>query len=81
MTRLICALGQASIASKSDGANLIDLIKIISIESFFIILTVSLFMSAVFVGLFIWGASSGQWDDSKTPAHRLLWESEDESIQ
>lgn len=32
----------------------------------------SLMLGLLFVGAFIWAARSGQFDDSVTPAHRIL---------
>lgn len=35
-------------------------------------LPIALFLGFGFLGAFIWMASSGQYDDLETPAHRIL---------
>lgn len=43
----------------------------------FIMLPIALLLSGFFVMVFIWAASSGQFDDSVTPAHRILNDNDD----
>lgn len=38
----------------------------------FFTLIISLALAAVFLGVFIWAARTGQYDDLKTPGHRIL---------
>lgn len=38
----------------------------------FLTLGVSIAMALIFLFAFIWAARKGQWDDLKTPGHRML---------
>ena len=38
----------------------------------FFMVPVALLLSLSFVGAFVWAARSGQFDDTLTPAHRML---------
>ena len=38
----------------------------------FLTLGISIAMALVFLFAFIWAARKGQWDDLKTPSHRIL---------
>lgn len=38
----------------------------------FLTLGISIAMALVFLLAFIWAARKGQWDDLKTPSHRML---------
>jgi cbb3-type cytochrome oxidase maturation protein len=40
----------------------------------FIVLPLSLLLVAVAVGVFVWAARSGQFDDLETPARRVLFD-------
>lgn len=37
---------------------------------------IALILGGAFVGAFIWAARSGQFDDTATPAHRILIDDE-----
>lgn len=37
-----------------------------------ILVPIAVFLGAGFLGAFVWGASTGQYDDLETPAHRVL---------
>jgi cbb3-type cytochrome oxidase maturation protein len=37
---------------------------------------VSLFAALIFLGAFIWAVKNGQFDDSKTPSIRILFDDE-----
>lgn len=39
-----------------------------------ILLSVSLTVAIIFLGLFIWSVRTGQFDDDYTPAHQILFE-------
>ena len=38
----------------------------------------ALLLGTFFVGLFLWGLTTGQNDDLVTPAHRMLFEKEED---
>lgn len=38
----------------------------------FLMIPVTLLLSATFIGAFIWIVLAGQYDDVETPAHRIL---------
>jgi len=40
----------------------------------YILLTISLIMASVFLGIFIWNLRNGQFDDDYTPSVRMLFE-------
>lgn len=40
----------------------------------FVMAPIALLLAAVFVGAFIWASRDGQFDDTDTPAHRVLLE-------
>jgi len=40
-----------------------------------------LFAALIFLGAFIWAVKSGQFDDSKTPSIRILFDDERPDIQ
>ena len=42
----------------------------------FVLMTASLFMALVFLGFFLWAARSGQFEDTETPAMRMLTDEE-----
>ena len=43
---------------------------------FYLLIGVSLFAALIFLGAFIWAVKSGQFDDSKTPSIRMLFDDE-----
>jgi cbb3-type cytochrome oxidase maturation protein len=43
----------------------------------FVLLPVALLFAAVAVGVFVWAARSGQFDDLETPSVRILHDDED----
>lgn len=45
-------------------------------ETIYVLLPVALMIAAIAVGLFIWAAKSGQFDDLETPAVRMLFDDE-----
>ena len=45
---------------------------------FYLLIGVSLFAALIFLGAFIWAVRNGQFDDSKTPSIRILFD--DDSI-
>jgi cbb3-type cytochrome oxidase maturation protein len=45
-------------------------------ETIYVLLPVALMIAAIAVGLFIWAAKSGQFDDLETPAVRILFDDE-----
>lgn len=45
-------------------------------ETIFVLLPLALLIAAIAVGLFIWAAMSGQFDDLDTPAVRILFDDE-----
>ncbi|MCU0355010.1 MAG: cbb3-type cytochrome oxidase assembly protein CcoS [Cytophagales bacterium] len=40
----------------------------------YILLTISLIMASIFLGIFIWNLRQGQFDDDYTPSIRMLFE-------
>ncbi len=40
----------------------------------FVLLPLSLILAGTAVGVFVWAARRGQFDDLETPAHRVLFE-------
>ncbi len=46
-------------------------------ETIFVLLPLALLIAAIAVGLFIWAAKTGQFDDLETPAVRILFEDEE----
>lgn len=40
----------------------------------FILIAISVFVAITFLGFFLWNVNSGQYDDSTTPAIRILFE-------
>lgn len=45
-------------------------------ETIFVLLPLALLIAAIAVGLFVWAALSGQFDDLDTPAVRILFDDE-----
>ena len=45
-------------------------------ETIFVLLPLALLIAAIAVGLFIWAARTGQFDDLETPAVRILFDDE-----
>lgn len=50
--------------------------KIIAMEIIFVLLPMALIIAGFFLGAYIWAVKSGQFDDTTTPAHRILIEDE-----
>lgn len=48
-------------------------------ETIFVLLPLALLIAAIAVGLFIWAARTGQFDDLDTPAMRILFDDENEA--
>lgn len=46
-------------------------------ETIFVLLPLALLIAAIAVGLFVWAARSGQFDDLDTPAVRILFDDEE----
>ncbi len=46
-------------------------------ETIFVLLPLALLIAAIAVGLFIWAANTGQFDDLETPAVRILFDDEE----
>jgi cbb3-type cytochrome oxidase maturation protein len=46
------------------------------VETIFVLLPLALLIAAIAVGLFIWAARTGQFDDLDTPAVRILFDDE-----
>jgi len=44
------------------------------VETIFVLLPLALLIAAIAVGLFIWAARTGQFDDLDTPAVRMLFD-------
>ena len=44
---------------------------------FYLLIAASLFVSLIFLGLFIWAVRAGQFDDNYTPSVRILFDDED----
>jgi cbb3-type cytochrome oxidase maturation protein len=47
------------------------------VETIFVLLPLALLIAAIAVGLFIWAAMTGQFDDLETPAVRILFDDEE----
>jgi cbb3-type cytochrome oxidase maturation protein len=47
------------------------------VETIFVLLPLALLIAAIAVGLFIWAAKTGQFDDLETPAVRMLFDDEE----
>jgi cbb3-type cytochrome oxidase maturation protein len=47
------------------------------VETIFVLLPLALLIAAIAVGLFIWAAKTGQFDDLDTPAVRILFDDEE----
>ena len=43
---------------------------------FYLLIGVSLFAALIFLGVFIWAVKNVQFDDSKTPSIRILFDDE-----
>ena len=48
---------------------------------FYLLIGVSLFAALIFLGAFIWAVKNGQFDDSKTPSIRILFDDEKADVQ
>ena len=46
-------------------------------ETIFVLLPLALLIAAIAVGLFVWAAKTGQFDDLETPAVRILFDDEE----
>ena len=46
-------------------------------ETIVVLLPLALLIAAIAVGLFIWAAKTGQFDDLETPAVRILFDDEE----
>ncbi len=46
-------------------------------ETIFVLLPLALLIAAIAVGLFIWAARTGQFDDLETPAIRILFDDDE----
>ncbi len=44
----------------------------------FVLITISILVAGGFLALFIWAVSSGQFDDTKNPSFRMLFEPKSE---
>lgn len=49
-------------------------------EILYILVPLSLLLVALGVGLFIWSVRNGQYDDLDSPAHRILYDDDQEMI-
>ncbi len=47
----------------------------------FLLISISILVAGGFLALFIWAVRSGQFDDTKTPSFRMLFESKSEKEQ
>jgi cbb3-type cytochrome oxidase maturation protein len=47
------------------------------VETIFVLLPLALLIAVIAVGLFVWAARSGQFDDLETPAVRILFDDEE----
>jgi cbb3-type cytochrome oxidase maturation protein len=47
------------------------------VETIFVLLPLALLIAAIAVGLFVWAATTGQFDDLETPAVRVLFDDEE----
>lgn len=45
-------------------------------ETIFVLLPLALLIAVIAVGLFVWAATTGQFDDLDTPAIRVLFDDE-----
>ncbi len=43
----------------------------------YILIIISVIIAGGFLGAFIWGLKSGQWDDTYTPSIRILFDDEE----
>ncbi len=43
----------------------------------FVMAPIALVLAAVAVGAFMWAARDGQFDDTETPAHRMLFDDQE----
>ena len=43
----------------------------------YLLIGVSLLAALIFLGLFIWAVRSGQYDDTTTPAYRVLFDDDE----
>lgn len=43
-------------------------------SAFYLLIPVSIFVAAGFLGAFIWAVKSGQYEDSHTPSLRILFD-------
>ena len=48
-------------------------------ETIFVLLPLALLIAVIAVGLFIWAARTGQFDDLETPAVRILFDDDEAS--
>ena len=48
-------------------------------ETIFVLLPLALLIAAIAVGLFVWAARTGQFDDLETPAVRILFDDDEPS--
>ncbi len=46
----------------------------------FILVPIALLLASGFVGVFLWAASSGQYDDLVTPSHKILFDESPERL-
>lgn len=46
-------------------------------DTIFVLLPLALLIAAIAVGLFVWAATTGQFDDLETPAVRVLFDDEE----
>lgn len=48
-------------------------------EIIFVLLPIALVLAFFFLGAYVWAVKSGQFDDTTTPAYRILIEDSDSS--
>ena len=48
-------------------------------EIIYLLIPVAVILVAVIIGIFVWAAKSGQFDDLEGPAHRILMD--DDSVE
>lgn len=48
---------------------------------FYLLIGVSLFAALIFLGAFIWAVKNGQFDDSKTPSIRILFDDDKTDVE
>ena len=53
------------------------LLKILTMNIFYLLIGVSLFAALIFLGLFIWAVRSGQFEDNYTPSIRVLFDDDE----